>query len=162
MARAASIRHISEPQHKHNQQGIIARNTHIALFSSMQCSIDILRYEIGGERNVNGEDTFTKKEIKVINTPIYTVRAWTTHELQSSSLSLLVTTQFEAITQVSSDRVSRELSSTTNCLHRFRANCILYLHTVHSNRSTTFFVVFAYEIISASRKTGRAMWRRDK
>ena len=31
----------------------------------------------------------------------------------------------------------------TYCLQRLRDNCILYLHTVHSNRSTTFFVVFA-------------------
>jgi hypothetical protein len=32
----------------------------------------------------------------------------------------------------------------THCLQRLSDICILYLHTVHSRRSTTFFVVFAY------------------
>jgi hypothetical protein len=30
-----------------------------------------------------------------------------------------------------------------HCLQRLSDNCILYLHTVHSSRKTTFFVVFA-------------------
>ncbi len=33
---------------------------------------------------------------------------------------------------------------TTYCLQRLSESCILYLHTVHSSRRTTFLVVFAY------------------
>lgn len=32
----------------------------------------------------------------------------------------------------------------SKCLHLFRGSCFLYLHTVHSKRSTIFLVVFAW------------------
>ena len=33
---------------------------------------------------------------------------------------------------------------TSKCLQRFSGCCILYLHSLHSMRSVTFFVVFAF------------------
>ena len=64
-----------------------------------------------------------------------------THELEGSTLRLLLTTELEAddvreIVWVSEERC-------TYCLQRFKGSCILYLQEVHSSRSTTFLVVFA-------------------
>lgn len=38
----------------------------------------------------------------------------------------------------------RQTYPSSKCLHRLSANCAFVLHCVHSNRSTTFFVVFAF------------------
>jgi hypothetical protein len=40
--------------------------------------------------------------------------------------------------------VQDKKSRRTYCLQRLSVSCILYLHEVHSSRSTTFLVVFAY------------------
>lgn len=64
-----------------------------------------------------------------------------TNECESSTLGLLFPTKFEAADGFN-DAAERG-RKTTHCLQRFNDSCILYLHTVHSNRNTTFFVVFA-------------------
>ena len=46
----------------------------------------------------------------------------------------------------------------THCLQRFKESCILYLHTVHSNLSTTFFVVFACLQLLYVRTIAHAKW----
>src|SRR5258705_13359626 len=67
-----------------------------------------------------------------------------THESESSNLCLLLTTEFEANAQKSKVRsLFRRRKDNTHCLQRFNASCILYLQTVHSSLSTTFFVVLA-------------------
>ena len=45
----------------------------------------------------------------------------------------------------------------THCLQRFSASCILYLHTVHSNLSTTFLVVLACTPCSTLRTSASHM-----
>ena len=66
-----------------------------------------------------------------------------TYELESLTLCLLLTTKLEAIGEALA-RVNTDLiPQWTYCLQRLIASCILYLQTVHSSRSTTFFVVFA-------------------
>jgi hypothetical protein len=60
---------------------------------------------------------------------------------KSRAFGLFLTTKLEAGQKCVTKRIRR--GRTTHCLQRFRDSCILYLHTVHSNRSTTFFVVLA-------------------
>lgn len=43
------------------------------------------------------------------------------------------------------------LAPISKCLQRFRGSCILYLHSLHSIRSVTFFVVFAFFLNTAAR-----------
>ena len=66
-----------------------------------------------------------------------------THELERSTLRLLLTTELEARVHRVNILPRARTTTTTYCLQRLRASCILYLQTVHSSRSTTFFVVFA-------------------
>jgi len=65
-----------------------------------------------------------------------------TYELEGSTLRLFLTTELKA-REEGIRPVLQANNTETYCLQRFNASCILYLHTVHSNRSTTFFVVFA-------------------
>ena len=72
--------------------------------------------------------------------------SWTenTYELQGSTLRLLLTAELEATERHIDIQSTKEDNKATYCLHRLSESCILYLHTVHSSRSTTFLVVFAY------------------
>lgn len=68
--------------------------------------------------------------------------AVTSLEHQSSTLGLLVTTAQLLAKETDQNDVQTYPSS--KCLQRLSASCALVLHEVHSNRSTTFFVVFAF------------------
>ena len=69
----------------------------------------------------------------------------TTHELECGTLRLLLTTELEAIPRTINKGDDPDIQAgTTYCLQRLSASCILYLQTVHSSRSTIFFVVLAY------------------
>jgi hypothetical protein len=65
-----------------------------------------------------------------------------TYESKRRAFGLFLSTELEAGQKGVMKRTGR--NKTTYCLQRFSDSCILYLHTVHSSRSTTFFVVFAY------------------
>jgi hypothetical protein len=65
-----------------------------------------------------------------------------TYKGKSCAFGLFLSTELEAGQNWVMKRIGHEGS--TYCLQRFSDSCILYLHTVHSSRSTTFFVVFAY------------------
>ena len=67
-----------------------------------------------------------------------------TYESKSSTLGLLLTTKLEARRIINTKILTSDIEGKyTHCLQRFKESCILYLHTVHSNLSTTFLVVFA-------------------
>lgn len=67
-----------------------------------------------------------------------------TYESKSCALCLLVTAEFKAIGRIRTRNSESKNDGNTYCLQRFKGSCILYLHAVHSSRSTTFFVVFAF------------------
>jgi hypothetical protein len=64
-----------------------------------------------------------------------------TYKSKRGTLGLFLSTKLEADPQ--SEIYTPDSEESTHCLQRLRDICILYLHTVHSNRKTTFFVVFA-------------------
>lgn len=80
--------------------------------------------------------------------PIGNANRWNTHESESSTLGLFLTTELEAMMSSWSDQCDPSQMTDTHCLHRLSTTCILYLHEVHSSRSTTFFVVLAYFTIT--------------
>ena len=61
---------------------------------------------------------------------------------KSRAFGLFLSTELEAEQKCVMKRIGQV--KTTYCLQRFSDSCILYLQTVHSSRSTIFFVVFAY------------------
>ena len=68
-----------------------------------------------------------------------------THELERSTLRLLLTTKLEARRIINTKILASDIEGKyTHCLQRFKESCILYLQTVHSRRRTTFLVVFAF------------------
>lgn len=92
------------------------------------------RRETSGSTITVGNRTRQRKRMTIVRV---------THELKSLTLGLLLTTELEAV-DTRSTRARRDaILQGTYCLQRLMASCILYLHTVHSSRSTTFFVVFA-------------------
>ena len=62
-------------------------------------------------------------------------------EGQGGSFGLLVSTKQTLALLLSP---SGRTHPSSKCLHLLRASCALVLHFTHSNRSTTFFVVFAF------------------
>jgi hypothetical protein len=64
-------------------------------------------------------------------------------EHQSRTLGLFITT-IAYVNPCSLTSFINETYPNSKCLHRFNANCALVLHALHSNLSTTFFVVLAF------------------
>lgn len=65
-------------------------------------------------------------------------------EHQSRTLRLLVPTVSQLLASSHHGRCVGFTYPSSKCLHRFSASCAFVLQLVHSNRSTTFFVVFAF------------------